>query len=97
MKKIILNFVISAAIILTGMFLSILIFKNADQTTQQDYYTVKEYQGKVAVFEKDSENPMDVLDVYVAQLPETDRTQLHDGIIIETKEKLARLIEDYDG
>ena len=60
-----------------------------------DYYTMAEYKGKIAVFKNNDSVPMDVFDVYVSTLPQHDRTLLENGIHIETSEELQKLIEDY--
>ncbi len=60
-----------------------------------DYYTLSEYKGKIAVFKNQESIPIDIYDVYVSTLPQHDRTLLEQGIKIETPEELQRLIEDY--
>lgn len=60
-----------------------------------DYYTVAEYQGKIAVFKNNENVPIDIYDTYVSTLPQHDRTLLEEGIRIETTEELQKLIEDY--
>ncbi|MBE6804466.1 MAG: hypothetical protein E7528_06175 [Ruminococcaceae bacterium] len=60
-----------------------------------DYYTLSEYKGKIAVFRNQETVPTDIYDVYVSTLPQHDRTLLEKGIRIETPEELQRLIEDY--
>ena len=61
----------------------------------EDYYTLSEYKGKIAVFRNQENIPIDIYDVYVSTLPQHDRTLLEKGIHIETPEELQRLIEDY--
>ena len=60
-----------------------------------DYYTMSEYKGKIAVFRNNESVPLDIFDVYVATLPQHDRVLLERGIQIETPEELQKLIEDY--
>ena len=60
-----------------------------------DYYTMSEYKGKIAVFKNGENVPIDIYDVYVSTLPQHDRTLLEEGIRIETPEELQRIIEDY--
>lgn len=64
-------------------------------TPQQDYYTVMEYQGKIAVFKNENTIPLDVYDSYVAYLPEHDRQLLKDGIRADSPSELQKIIEDY--
>ncbi len=61
----------------------------------EDYYTLSEYKGKIAVFKNQESIPIDIYDVYVSTLPQHDRNLLEKGIRIETPEELQRLIEDY--
>lgn len=61
----------------------------------EDYYTLSEYKGKIAVFKNQESIPIDIYDVYVSTLPQHDRNLLEKGIRIETTEELQRLIEDY--
>lgn len=61
----------------------------------QDFYTVKEYEGKIAVYKNDETKPYVVYDAYVSLLPEQDIEQLKKGIITDDKEYLQSIIEDY--
>ncbi|MBR4891359.1 MAG: hypothetical protein IKU15_08760, partial [Clostridia bacterium] len=45
----------------------------------EDYYTVKEYQGKVAIFNSKSNLPLNIFDTYVSTLPQHDRMLLEEG------------------
>ena len=60
-----------------------------------DYYTITEYQGKIAVFKNSDAIPMDVYDSYVSALPQHDRELLKSGIRTESTSELQKIIEDY--
>ena len=60
-----------------------------------DYYTITEYQGKIAVFKNDDTIPIDVYDSYVSVLPQHDRELLKNGIRTESTSELQKIIEDY--
>lgn len=60
-------------------------------------YILKEYQGKVGVFEPGEETPEEVLDIDPTILPETDQEDLRNGILIDNADDLRALIEDFDG
>lgn len=61
-----------------------------------DYaYTIREHNGRIAVFPKESAQPELILDVLVKYLPDLDRTQMQNGIQVKDYEELVRLIEDY--
>jgi hypothetical protein len=58
-------------------------------------YIVKDYNGKVAVFEKDKIEPFKITDCLVSHLPNYDQRILKDGIEVKTELELERLLEDY--
>jgi|GEM_PF-1710392 len=62
---------------------------------KNDYYTIKEYQGKIAVFINEEPIPIDIYEVYVYSLPAHDRENLSKGFRVENVEDLQRIIEDY--
>lgn len=58
-------------------------------------YTVKTYQGYVAVFTGDSDTPSKVTGIRAELLPLQDQLDLAEGIPISSKEALSALLEDY--
>ena len=58
-------------------------------------YIVKEFKGKIAIFEKDKESPFRIIDTPVSNLPKIDQELLAQGIEIENEDDLDSLIEDY--
>ena len=56
-------------------------------------YVLKEYNGKIGVFENDS--LIYTLDTFVFTLPLNDKKLLKDGIEVSTKEELYDLLEEY--
>ena len=60
-----------------------------------DYFTVKEYNGKVAIYKNDEIKPYVVYDAYVSLLPQQDIDLLKKGIVTDDKEYLQKVIEDY--
>ena len=64
-------------------------------TTKKEYYTIKEYEGRIAVFENSDTNPLTIYDSYVSLLPESDRNRLKTGILVDNSQDLQRIIEDY--
>ena len=64
-------------------------------TQRNDYYTVTEYQGKIAVFKNTDTIPLEVYDTYIEYLPEHDRLLLKDGIRANSLAELQKIIEDY--
>lgn len=70
---------------------------NGAPLTVSNTYTVREYEGQIAVFSDDSEMPVKVFDTAVSSLPESDRELLSLGITVETPEELQKIIEDLTG
>lgn len=61
-------------------------------------YLLREYEGNIGVYRiYDGGNKMlvDIVDVGVEFLPESDKEMLKMGINVETKEEMLQLIEDY--
>ncbi len=78
------------AILLTGIFFG--------ETDSKSFtYTLKDYNGKLAVYINDSETPERILDSDTAALPLNDREKLKKGIGGLSEAELFRLIEDFSG
>ncbi|MCL2486351.1 MAG: hypothetical protein FWE86_01975 [Oscillospiraceae bacterium] len=67
----------------------------SDAGEPEALYIVKTYMGKVGVFAPGSRDPLEVLDVWVSDLPDADRRQLLSGLALPTEESLQSLLEDY--
>lgn len=58
-------------------------------------YTLKEYDGELAVFRGNSATPFKKLGIPVSIMTEQDQNMLKAGIFIQTEKELKSLIEDY--
>ncbi len=58
-------------------------------------YVLGCYDGRLALFPVGDPVPERVYEVWVSRLPEADRRALEKGILIESDERLAQLLEDY--
>ena len=58
-------------------------------------YIVKEFNGKIAVFEKGFANPYRMTDMPVSFLPEYDKNLLISGIELGSQDEVSRVLEDY--
>ena len=58
-------------------------------------YLLKEYEGRLAVFKKNSTEPDMVFDLLIKMLPQYDQEQLKQGIYVKDYRELVDLIEDY--
>ena len=66
-----------------------------DSTVSEEIYTLKAYNGRLAVFRGTSAVPYMETDVYIANLPPADVELLQDGIAVQSMSELNRLLEDY--
>ena len=65
-----------------------------DQPTHTAYI-VKEYSGKLAVFNQGENRPLAVYEVYVHLLPENDIELLRKGIPVENDYTLLKTLENF--
>lgn len=61
----------------------------------EERYTIREYQGNIAVFMEGVDHPFRITDVDVHTLPKVDQEQLSQGIQVTSTDELNRLLEDY--
>lgn len=65
-------------------------------TKQSDSYTVKEYQGHLAVFKNNDAVPFLEYETDIQLLPEKDRDILKEGKTVHTMAEVEKIVEDYD-
>lgn len=70
-------------------------FSQTQVTTIAPFYIIKEYNGRIAVFISNQQEPMREYDTYVNTLPEKDKELLKNGIVAMNDEELRERIEDY--
>lgn len=101
MKKIIYMCLGLTVVLLICLFLPKTKAESNDRATKTNSeitgYTVKEYEGQIAVFTDDSDLPVKIYDTSVSSLPECDRELLQLGIPAATPEELQKIIEDFTG
>ena len=59
-------------------------------------FTIKEYEGKIAVFDYGSAYPIEILDCPLSSLPEDEAAKLRSGISVANKSELQKIIEAFD-
>ena len=72
--------------------------KNAsyhEEKPSEPLYILGEYDGKVALYKRDFAMPVEIYDVYLSSLPESERQLLKEGITAQSDEQAQKLIEDY--
>ncbi len=87
--------VICLATLFVNLNNDIEIHENEDNTNNQDIYTIKEYEGKIAVFKNSDKKPFTVYESYISLLPPQDRQRLENGIKVDNTTDLQKIIEDY--
>jgi len=87
-------------VFITG-FIVLNYMKNSDQETGNSktsaLYVVKNFNGKIAIFEKESIEPFKITEIPVSYLPEKDQENLNKGIEAFNFEELKHILEDYCG
>ena len=63
--------------------------------TEDHKFILKDSDGWVAAFRAGEDKPFFVIFTRVADLPESDRSSLKEGIKAETRQQLGQLLEDY--
>lgn len=58
-------------------------------------YTIRDYNGRIALFENSNPNPKTVYEIFTASLPQADKEMLINGISVTSEEEAKRLIEEY--
>ena len=61
----------------------------------EEFYILKEYNGKIAVYTSNSDKPIEITNASTAKLPKSDQEALKDGIKAKSKKELNRLLEDF--
>lgn len=69
--------------------------ENDENTKHQEIYTIREYEGRVAVFKNTDKVPFAIYEAYTSLLPEQDRQKLKNGIQVDNTTDLQKIIEDY--
>lgn len=62
---------------------------------EQPSYTVREYEGRLAVFRYGETEPFTTMDVRAAMLPDHDREQFRKGVDLYSEKELKQLMEDF--
>ncbi len=65
------------------------------QPVEEYKYLLKEFNGKLAVFENGEKSPKMIFDVSIDSLPEVDALDLKNGLKIKNEKELNDRIEDF--
>lgn len=83
-----------------SLFISIFWFvrpphRQAVSEQTQAEYMLKDYNGRLAVYQPGGDSPIKIYEVYTYLLPETDTESLRAGILVNNEQELDRLLEDF--
>ena len=89
--------VLIACVLLIGVaaWASALLPDDQGVPKQASKQVLREWNGQIALFTSDSDEPIEVYEVAVAALPEQEQKRLNEGIVIENEEMLAELLDNY--
>lgn len=93
--------VLIACVLLIGIaaWVSTLLPEKSDTkgmpTERAVQHHLREWNGQIALFEGDSDEPTEVYEVSIAALPEEEQQRLREGIAIEDEQMLAALLDNY--
>lgn len=88
----------AAAILTVTALLSALLIIVAIRSDKsvEEYYTLKEYNGSVALY--NGEKMIDIFEgIVLSNLPDGDRKKFANGIKTDSLEEALSIIEDFDG
>lgn len=69
--------------------------KPKESTTVTVRYTLGAYEGKLALFEDGFAMPVEIYDVLLSELPESEQIKISRGIKAYSDEEALKIIEDY--
>jgi hypothetical protein len=64
------------------------------QYSSEDIFLVKNQEGKVVVLNNETKEIIEKTDTQVSLLPKTDQKKLEDGIVVQGKKELRKILED---
>jgi hypothetical protein len=86
----------TSAAYVTSQSVSVLAEAEEMLTDTAKYYVIKEYDGKIALFEDGNDEPLAVYSTPLSQINQADAFLLNDGIRLKGMSDVARLLEDLD-
>lgn len=85
---------IDAARDVPSMAAEVTVIEPAPPAEKEGYY-LKEYDGRLAIFQLNEDTPLHVFNVSISTMSEYDQAELHKGIFAQDIDELRLLVEDY--
>lgn len=102
MQRILIKCVLFSAALLIAIVLIAVISVNTGNkdvpeidTTAVPTYVLSEYDGRIALYKNGYSMPVEIYDVYIDSLPESERLAVETGICADTDEQAQKIIEAY--
>ena len=70
--------------------------QNNSSEIQNTKYVLGEFNGNLAIYQANSDTPLEVLDVQISSLPERDIERIKNGITADTLSEIILIAEDYE-
>lgn len=71
------------------------IYTKEKNSVENPLYTVSEFNGRLAVFNYNSDIPIEIYDIKINTLPELDCKKIQQGVNVYTKESLYIILDEY--
>ena len=65
-------------------------------TEEKEGYILKDFDGRLAIFENGEKGPILILDSYTNELPPKDQTRLYGGIEADSLEEIISIAENFE-
>lgn len=104
MQKILLKGIATASVLLLAVFVATAFSLGAkyekvtpppETTSPSPLYTLSQYDGKLALFKRGYSMPVEIYEVYLSSLPQSEQSKIKSGISAQTDEEILKIIEDY--
>ena len=102
-QKILLKGIATASVLLLAVFVATAFSLGAkyekvtppETTSTSPLYTLSQYDGKLALFKRGYSMPVEIYEVYLSSLPQSEQSKIKSGISAQTDEEILKIIEDY--
>lgn len=90
------KYILISIIAVMLVFIMFLFFTSRGVNEPESFEILKEYNGKVALYDSNNTTPVSVYNIYIDSLPQNDQKSLKEGIKIESDNHLDKILQDYD-
>lgn len=62
---------------------------------EERIYILRACQGRVAIYAPQAQQPLEITEISIERLPETDRQALEKGVVVQGETALYQMLEDF--